>query len=316
MTESVYLALLKHPDAGVMATAERLGITEKAVRKALDRLTELSLLRRSAEEPGTLLPVSPVVGLNMLLARNQEDLTLRHRQIEQAKTVVEAISAEYDAMQEFDTGAVKKLDGIEAVRARLEELAHSAQDDCLSFVAGPQQEDALEASRPLDRLALERGVRIRIVYQESFRNHPVTLRYVRWLTMLGGEARTVPTLPLPLVIVDREVALVPLDAADVRLGALEVRSGGLVGALCSLFEYIWISSIPFGDELVKDDIGLAPQERAILRLLANGQTDDSVARELGLSVRTVRRQVSSLMTKLGARSRFQAGVLAAERDWL
>jgi DNA-binding NarL/FixJ family response regulator len=41
-----------------------------------------------------------------------------------------------------------------------------------------------------------------------------------------------------------------------------------------------------------------------------------VARKLGISVRTSRRITAELMTQLGARSRFQAGVIAGEQGWL
>jgi DNA-binding CsgD family transcriptional regulator len=57
-------------------------------------------------------------------------------------------------------------------------------------------------------------------------------------------------------------------------------------------------------------------ERALLRLLAAGLTDEAAARRLGISVRTARRQVAVLMDKLGASSRFQAGYRAAQRGWL
>ncbi|WP_155354621.1 LuxR C-terminal-related transcriptional regulator [Acrocarpospora macrocephala] len=51
-------------------------------------------------------------------------------------------------------------------------------------------------------------------------------------------------------------------------------------------------------------------------MLLEGQTDEGAARRLGLSLRTVRRSMSSLMTRLGARSRFQAGARAVQRGWL
>lgn len=57
-------------------------------------------------------------------------------------------------------------------------------------------------------------------------------------------------------------------------------------------------------------------EKALLRLLAAGLTDEAAARRLGISVRTARRQVAVLMNKLGASSRFQAGHRAAQRGWL
>jgi len=61
---------------------------------------------------------------------------------------------------------------------------------------------------------------------------------------------------------------------------------------------------------------LTDQESVVLRLLAEGHTDDVIARRLGVSARTVRRIVTVVMRRLGARSRFAAGVHAVRRGWL
>jgi DNA-binding NarL/FixJ family response regulator len=50
--------------------------------------------------------------------------------------------------------------------------------------------------------------------------------------------------------------------------------------------------------------------------MSAGYTDESAAARLGVSVRTVRRMMSTIMTRLGARSRFQAGIRAADRGML
>jgi len=59
-----------------------------------------------------------------------------------------------------------------------------------------------------------------------------------------------------------------------------------------------------------------PLERSIVRLLATGAKDDAVARQLGLSVRTLRRGIAELMERLKATSRFQLGVRVAALGWL
>lgn len=56
---------------------------------------------------------------------------------------------------------------------------------------------------------------------------------------------------------------------------------------------------------------ISPREWQVLQLLAQGCTDEAVARNLGVSLRTVRRTTADLMERLGARSRFQAGLKAA-----
>ncbi|MFC6678324.1 response regulator transcription factor [Nonomuraea ferruginea] len=54
----------------------------------------------------------------------------------------------------------------------------------------------------------------------------------------------------------------------------------------------------------------------VVRLAAQGLSDEAIARHLGVSVRTVRTRFAEAMTELGAQSRFQAGVEAARRGWL
>ena len=45
-------------------------------------------------------------------------------------------------------------------------------------------------------------------------------------------------------------------------------------------------------------------------------TDDAVARHLSVSLRTVQRQTRTMMDRLGAQTRFQAGIQARNRGWL
>lgn len=59
--------------------------------------------------------------------------------------------------------------------------------------------------------------------------------------------------------------------------------------------------------------GLTHREREVLTLLARGSTGQEVARELGVSAETVRAHVRNSVTKLHARTRLHAVVIALER---
>ncbi|GGV68738.1 hypothetical protein GCM10010277_78240 [Streptomyces longisporoflavus] len=61
---------------------------------------------------------------------------------------------------------------------------------------------------------------------------------------------------------------------------------------------------------------LSSTERALLRLAAEGCTDAAAASRLHVSHRTARRMMAALMERLGARSRFEAGVKATRLGWL
>lgn len=106
---------------------------------------------------------------------------------------------------------------------------------------------------------------------------------------------------------DRRIAIVPANTDDSGASAVVVSIGGVVTALYALFASVWRTSTPLGLSRSRDEDGLTDQGREALRLLGKGCTDEVIARRLGVSVRTARRVASELLTRLDARSRFQAG---------
>ncbi|MEU4192339.1 LuxR C-terminal-related transcriptional regulator [Kribbella sp. NPDC026611] len=65
-------------------------------------------------------------------------------------------------------------------------------------------------------------------------------------------------------------------------------------------------------ELRYDGSGLTPRQRVIAALLGDGCTDDDIADQLTLSVRTVRYEVAKLLDALQVKTRFAAGLRYAE----
>jgi len=58
---------------------------------------------------------------------------------------------------------------------------------------------------------------------------------------------------------------------------------------------------------------LTPRESEILALLAEGQSNKVIARNLGISDGTVKLHVKSILRKLGVHSRVEAAVIAVEQ---
>ncbi|CAM5426726.1 LuxR C-terminal-related transcriptional regulator [Streptomyces abikoensis] len=180
---------------------------------------------------------------------------------------------------------------------------------------GAHTRESIAAARPLNQQLLDRGVRIRTLYLGSVRNSPETVEYVDWLTERGGQVRTVPALPIRMIISDRSSAVLPVSGDDPSEGALLLTGHGTLTALCALFESAWASAQPLGRAKSRDERGLTGQESTVLRLLAAGHTDEAIAKRLGVSSRTARRIATDLMERLGAHSRFEAGVKAVRRGW-
>ncbi|MCY0934868.1 helix-turn-helix domain-containing protein [Streptomyces sp. H34-S4] len=317
--EVVYRGMLADPSGGVAELCMRIGLTESQVRDGLDRLVDLDLLRPSRESPGSLRAVSPDVGLELLLRRQEEEVARRQEELARSKAAAARVVSEFAELRpNTEVDGAERLVGMDAIQGRLEELAHGLTQEFKAILPGGALSGAsLEASRPLDRRALDRGVEMRSVYQDSARNDPATLAYARWLTEEGGLVRTSPLLPPRLLIFDRTVALVPIDPKNSRLGALCTSAPGIVASLLTLFEQTWNFAVPLGADRPRAT-GSKPNagELELLRLLASGMTDEAAGKRLGVSLRTVRRQMSALMERLNASSRFEAGLKAAQQSWL
>jgi DNA-binding CsgD family transcriptional regulator/sugar-specific transcriptional regulator TrmB len=316
--EAVYRRLLAHPHHGVAELAEGLGLADEQVRTSLDTLSELTLLRPSYDRAGELWPVSPDVGLQMLMARQEAKLAAHQERLEDSRAAAARLIAEYAETRSVETGPhSERLTGIDQIRDRLAALTRETREEVMTFApGGPQRPEHIEAAKPLNRELLERGVRMRTVYLNSACNSPHTRQYVNWLCGLGGEVRTVPTLPTRMVVVDRTAAVIPVNSNNSAEGAVVLTGHGTLTALCALFDGVWTSARSLNDDSRADDQGLTDQQSMVVVLLAEGHTDETIAKRLGVSPRTARRLASELMTRLGARSRFEAGVRAAQNGWL
>lgn len=317
--ESVYCLMLQQQEWTAATLAAALQCSEAEVTEAWEHLGRLQLLRHSLQDPQLMRAVSPEVGLRLLLQERESRLLHEQQQLAEGHAAVMRLVEEYAGGIGGDRHEVEYLGGIDAIQRRLEELAHRCERECLSFMPGGAQSAAsLEASKPLDQHLLDRGVQVLTVYLESVRNDQATLNYAQWLTERGGQVRTAPTLPIRMVIFDREGALLPVDPDRTKKGAVLLRGPGVLTALAALFEQVWDRASVFGTARDKErnEAGLTAQEAELLRLLFQGNTDEIAARKLGVGLRTVRRMMADLMGRLDARSRFEAGAKAAQRDWL
>ncbi|MFI5493510.1 LuxR C-terminal-related transcriptional regulator [Actinoplanes sp. NPDC051859] len=318
LAQAVYRAMLASPSSDLNAISEIAGVSEPEARSAFDRLASLALVRQADDEISPPMLNNPSVALSALLAREQVRIAERQLQIEESRAAIaELLAAGAASGQGPDHHDVERVLGIDAARERISDLAANCQEEVWSFNPGGGQTAQNRAnSRPLNAEALERGIRMRAVYLESVRNDPDTVDHVQWLTERGAEIRTTLTLPIRMLIIDRATAVVPIDDRATSQGITVITGRGMVAGLVALFVTTWKSAQPLSSRRSRVPGQPNSQERAALRLWAQGATDASVARTLGISERTVRRISENLAERLNARSRFEAGARAMDVGWL
>jgi DNA-binding CsgD family transcriptional regulator len=209
------------------------------------------------------------------------------------------------------THLVEVLTDREAIGRRASQLMRGASQEILMFdkppyLGSPDNPDEFDA--------LARGVRWRAVYSVESLDIPGQLASMESLRRAGERARVSAEVPIKLVIADRQLALLPgaLDAPSMVNTAILVHPGSLLIALGMLFDSVWERGLPpnlsgAGTAAETSDA----EDRSVLPLLAAGMKDEAIARQLGVSLRTVRRWISGLMNDYGVVTRFQLGMVAA-----
>ncbi|WKX23672.1 helix-turn-helix domain-containing protein (plasmid) [Streptomyces sp. HUAS CX7] len=316
LAEQVYRAMLAYPSEGVMELSARLGAPQEAIRDSLDQLSELAILQPSGQEANGFRVIAPETAMEKLLARQQAELTAQQLRVETSRAAAARLIAECAGARLHvpDDG---RLIGSEAIRERIRQLAREAESEVMTLAPGGAHTAAdLRASRAPNEDLLGRGVRCRTIYLNSVRNHRPTLDHVNWLAEHGALVRTAVTLPVRMIIFDRCRAVLPIDTADARAGAVLLSGEGTLKALCALFEGTWATATPLGIAEPADSRPLTVQQAEMVKLLATGLTDEAIAKRFGVSPRTARRIAADLMHLLDARSRFQAGVHAVQKGWI
>ncbi|MFD4506310.1 response regulator transcription factor [Streptomyces sp. NPDC058457] len=306
--EVVYQSILHQPDAGAAGWALLTRATPAQLREACNRLLTLGLLQ-PPDSMGGLRAVDPRVAIRALIRRRETESELLAATAEEMATAYEA-----GLLREEPTRLIEVASGEGAIAARLEEMYARAEHEVCLFDTPPYlAPPAPQVDSQAD--LLKRGIVSRGLYAASALEDPNALSRAWKMVELGEQARVLPSVPLKLLVVDGRRAMLPLtSSAAGGYCAVVVWHSAVTEALQKLFELAWQQATPLGRPEVNGE--LSADEQALTRLLAAGMKDEAVARHLGVSLRTLRRRVSDLQERLGASSRFQLGLRAAQRGWL
>lgn len=334
LAEQIYLTLFDHSDADPERLAELLGRSAVEVDIGTAELLALGVVRRP-DPDGPLSLQHPAAALGELIERREDDLLREHRSLGEARSMAADLAVRFDhglGTAGVETSGepvdrwlarqhlVERITDPERVPRRLAELTFLARTSVYSVQPGGAiSRSALDMGRTVDLRGLRRGLDIRAIYAPAFYDDPVGGAFLREMSDAGALVRVSHGELERMVIVDERLAVVPVDPTDSARGALVIRAPVLLTGMVRLFTELWRSAteVPTtNNPAPPQPEPLAEEDRRVIALLASGTTDETAARVIGVSVRHLRRRVARLMERLGASSRFEAGVAAARRGWI
>ena len=314
--EQTYRQLLSHPRVSVAdLVAQQPQWSAERIEAVLRSLVELGLAVQTDQTGTAYAAISPDVAVAGLIRVRIEAA----RRAEYA--VPELMAAFWRGRPAHSRDFVDVITDEHSITERWYQLQRAAQRevrgfDCPPYFVDPTDPDPME----LERLAA--GVSYRVIYAEEVLQAPGRWRDVEAGISAGEQARVMQRLPSKLTLFDDVAATLPLTGHPRSREAgskavIVVHRSPMLDALAALFEAYWDQAVP----LVLDAHGVpttgAPMASAedaeLIRLLAAGFGNDVIQRALGVSASTVQRRVHELMERLGAKTRFQAGLLLGRR---
>jgi DNA-binding CsgD family transcriptional regulator len=315
----VYAWVLGHRRTAIAEFAQDLSISVEQGRAALERLVALRLVFRDATDPDAGYAVAPELAMTELAAPVEARIRAQQEELAHMRGLLAGFTPHYQ--QSCGAGCtgsgVQVIGSLREVRSALNRASDTCTREVLASQpgGGSRAPEAMEEALVRDRALLGRGVKMRTLYHHTARFNGPSQAYVAAASRLGGQYRTAHQLFGRLIVFDRELAFVPVQ--DGSWGAVAIREPSLVAYLCEIFEHTWTAARPFADA-ADDGLEQVAQEldETIIELLAAGLKDETIARRIGMSLRTARRHIADILQQLNAESRFQAGVAAVRAGLL
>jgi DNA-binding CsgD family transcriptional regulator len=216
------------------------------------------------------------------------------------------------------------LKGVDDIVDRVRGLHRIAEDRLWWMLDASKASCALLEGAVKDPrlLAIRPGVDVRIMLDTTLLGDRWAVPFMERHLAEGHSVRVGNGLPFSLLLCDTRAALLDLSRHDPDGdGSLEARRSGPLSGIRSLLEQVWSLSTPFAAasqaaQVQGGRVPLDERDQRVLDLLTAGASDQLIARQLSVSVRTVERRVRYLMEHLGVGTRFQAGVQAVRRGWV
>ncbi|MET8880430.1 LuxR family transcriptional regulator [Streptomyces rubiginosohelvolus] len=309
---AMYVGLLRQSGANGEDPA-----TEQGSQAAVAReLCDLGLVARSAASPRRLDVVDPqIVEARLGSALRSKALLLLEQAADLSEFLAPLISVAQESAVAHSGEPIVHLEGKAVISAFISNTVNQCGEELLTAQPGGGRAKAtLSAIRAETASLLDRGVSVRTLYQHTAWHDGPTRDYVSDITELGAEVRTLDEFFDRLVIADRRIAFIPADAGRDR--AVIIRDPAIVRFLSDVFDRNWLRAKVFaGSRTPQESMQISSALReTIIRCLVDGDSDNEIAKRIGLSTRAYASHLAKLKEEFGVETRFQLGYSLAMRE--
>ena len=269
----VYRALLSVDKAKVQDLARIVNVPRPQIYVALGTLLEKGLCREIRGKVTFYAAVDPSTAFRSTLRQEEELL--------KAKTEgVRALDEEHHqlAPESVPPNFVQVLRGRQ-IRHSIDELTAATTKELFIALKYVQEQTAksVEGAVKAETAMLERGIRVRCLYERAALQHAEVRQALRQLTDRGEEARVIESVPMDLMVFDQRAALFSLAAERDGVTVFVFAHPSLVESMRLSFDRLWEQGRDVKESLVeKAD---ADERQGKMTALQPGEAQGGISQE-------------------------------------
>lgn len=313
----IYLDVLRQADPSRTALLAE-GYGDAEIDHLMATLVRRGLVRARGVDHWQVIP--PDLSLPALAEHLEQRARYLRSNAQAVSSVYLRAQYEHQSTEYKDVG-IQPLASVEEMVQAMHQVTSTAQEWILSSRAdSPLSHHLLRAPRGVTttpyRTSRGGALDVRLIVFAGLVTQPAAEDILAARASVGDQIRVAAGVAFTSVINDRNMAIVDLGYGDHEESAIgvQITNASAVLTCRKALETIWRSGLPWQPDADGDpDEALDPRDQRILRLMSTGASDAAIARQVGVSSRTVERRIRALMDQLNASTRFQAGVLAGRR---
>ncbi len=231
----VYDALVRVEKAKVQDLARMVTVPRPQIYVALGKLMNKGMCNETRGKVSYYSAVAPGVAFQDVLRKQEEALQARTEGVKKLAEVF-VRSEKEDVPNDF----VQVLKGRQ-IKEFMDRMAQDATDEVLTFFKSAQEksEKSLEGAVKLEASILNRGVRVRCLYEKEGIMNREIVPVLKKLLGYGEKGRVVSSVPMNMSTFDNRAVLFTLTSVKNDVTVFVFNHPALVATMRASFEFLW-----------------------------------------------------------------------------